>query len=288
MPCNCTAARRGRERILRRQNSTRDASGNNHQRSHGVYTVAMPPFSISESLKFGWEKLRNNSGLLLPVALVLAVLQIINRFDADFLAPSAALYAAQFFIFALEVMLGTGALVIMLRVARGEEASMRDIIPPGRLLARVLIAELLLVLLVLGIMFGTALVGIVVWFGLAAVAPLRYAIVALVALAGLAALAVILVKYFFLQYTAIDLSLANPQAPFNGRATLAQAGALTVGIRWRVLLFLIVYALIYALGALTVIGLLITIPLTYLASASVYLKLKERVAAASIEQAAQK
>jgi len=198
-------------------------------------------FSIEEALRFGWAKTRTHSGLLFQVLLTLFAVQVAGSIIDKVLHNTIEGVFAMLAITLVSIVVGAGFVVILLKIARGEHAVYRDIVPPAR----------------------------TVW---------NYFVVS-VSSGFLVILGLILLivpgEYLFLRYSMTRFAVidgAGIQESFRISARI------TEGIKWRLLGLIVVFVLINIVGALLLlIGLLITIPVTMIGFAHVYQKLSARV-----------
>jgi len=200
-----------------------------------------PVFTIKESLRFGWETTRANLTFLAGTFLVSVAPSIAGEIlgldERDGIIPLLLVLAA----LVLQAALGLGLTKIHLRFARGETAEWRDLFSCGNLLLSYLGAAILY--------------GLVVVFGLI-----------LLVVPGI----IWSIKYGLYFYVLLD----EHAPPF---ASLQRSADLTKGVRSQLFLFGLVLGLINVAGAFAFgVGLLITVPVTSIAGASVYLKLQLR------------
>ena len=199
------------------------------------------PFLIGESLQFGWHTMRAHSALVFRVVLTLLALEVARAIVQKVLAGSALGLLASLVLFAATAVLGIGATRIALRLAQGHSAHYADIVPPMRLLWPYLAAALLTGLAVIGGLILLILPG--VW---------------------------VAVRLSMVRFEVIDGA--------GIRESLNKSWALTEGHFWRLFLFMLALIVLNVLGALAfMVGLLISIPVTMLAYAHVYQKLKKGV-----------
>ncbi len=197
-----------------------------------------PIFSIEESLRFGWSKTRQHSGLLFKVLLALFALEVATSLVRQVLEGTIIGSLALFVLFGLGVILGTGFTVIVLKIAKGEHVKFKDIVPPTDLVLNVFLASLL--------------VGILTLSGLV-----------LLLIPGI----YFMVRFAFVKFAVIDGSTIA--------GSFDKSTALTEGHKWPLLGFLAVIILLNIVGALLfMVGLLITVPVTMIAFAHIYVKLK--------------
>ena len=198
----------------------------------------MHSFSIQEALWFGWEKLRAHSRLVFEVVLTILGLEVLQAIVSRTLAGTALGFVSMVVLFVLEFLAGIGATRIALKLARGERSIYADIVPPWELAWRYLLASLLAALIiVLGL--------------IALIIPGMY----------------FMLRFFFVRFAIIDGARVIE--------SLGLSSTLTGGHKWHLLGFFIVIVLLNIVGALLlIVGLLVTLPVSMLAMAQVYLILK--------------
>lgn len=197
-----------------------------------------PVFSIEESLRFGWAKTREHSGLLFQVLLALFALQVVSAMVRSTLEGTLLGALAALALAGLGIFISTGLAVIALKLARGEHAEFRDIIPPSEL--------------VLGVFLASLLAGILVLAGLI-----------LLIIPGI---------YFMLRFAVVKFAVIDGASVTE---SFDRSTELTRGVKWPLLGFLLIIILINIIGALLfMVGLLVTVPVSMIAYAHVYLKLK--------------
>lgn len=197
-------------------------------------------FSIKESLWFGWEKLRAHSRLLLSAMLALFAIEVTSSVIEKVLGNELEGILASIALAFVSFVISTGFTLIALKLARGEEARLGDLLPPGELLWRYLLVSIL--------------VGVIVVAG-----------IILLIIPGI--------------YFAVRLSMANYLVLEGSgvREALHKSGKMTDGSKWHLLGFFVVLILVNIVGALLLgVGLLVSVPVTAVAFAHVYLKLKNR------------
>lgn len=198
-------------------------------------------FSIEEALRFGWAKTRAHSGLLFQVLLTLFAVQVVGSIIDKVLHDTLQGILAMIAITIVSVVVGAGFVVILLKIAKGEHAVYRDIVPPARLVWNYFVVS--------------AFSGLITVLGLI--------------------LLIVPGVYLFLRYSMVRFAIidgAGIQESFRISARM------TEGIKWRLLGLILVFVLINIAGALfLLIGLLITIPVTMIGFAHVYQKLSARV-----------
>ena len=197
-------------------------------------------FSIEEALRFGWQKTKENSLVLFEVLLTLFALQVVSAIIRSSLHGTALGALASIAVGVAGIVLGTGLLLITLRVARGEPIEYKQIVPPMSLVWKVFLASLL--------------IGVLVFAGLI-----------LLVIPGI---------YFALRFSMVRFAVLDGAGVME---SFEKSTKLTDGYKWQLLGFFAVIVLINIVGALLLmVGLLVTVPVTMIALAQVYLKLKAR------------
>lgn len=199
-------------------------------------------FSIKESLRFGWETTKANITFLVGTFLVSIAPSIVGEVlgldERDGIIPLLLVLAAVI----IQAALGLGLTKIHLLLARGQTVGWRDLFSSGPLL--------------LSYIGAAILYGLVVVFGLV-----------LLIVPGI----MWCIKYGLYYYIILD----EHAPPF---VALERSAEITKGVRWQLLRFALVLALVNVLGAFAFgVGLLITIPVTSIAGAYVYHKLRDRL-----------
>ena len=197
-------------------------------------------FSIEEALRFGWQKTKEHSLVLFQVLLTLFSLHVVQAIVDKSLANTALGGLASIAIGVAYIILGTGFLVITLKIAKGETPVYRDIVPDLKLVLMVFLASLL--------------VGVLVFAGLI-----------LLVIPGI---------YFALRFSMVRYAVIEGAGVME---SFERSTKLTDGQKWQLLGFFVVILIANVIGAiLLVVGLLVTIPVTTIGLAHVYLKLKAR------------
>lgn len=182
--------------------------------------------------------MRAHSALVFQVVLTLLALEVARAIVQEVLAGTALGFLASLVLIVATVVLGVGATRIALRLAQGHPAHYADIVPPVRLLWPYIAAAVLTGLAVIGGLILLILPGI--W---------------------------VMVRLSMVRFEVIDGA--------GIRESLNKSWALTEGHFWRLLGFLVVMVLLNIVGAaLLMVGLLVSIPVTMIAYAHVYQKLK--------------
>ena len=200
----------------------------------------MHSFSICEALEFGWTKTKAHSGLLFRVMLTLFALDVASAIVHKVLNDTLLGVGAGVAFIVVGVIVGAGFTRILLRIAQGHAAHYQDLVPPARLVWYFFCASV-----VAGVITAVGLVALII--------PGIYL-----------ALRFSMVRFAVLDGAGITESLR-------------QSGKETRGHKWHLLGLFLVLAGVNLVGLLLLyVGLLITVPVSGLAWAHVYLKLKTR------------
>lgn len=193
-------------------------------------------FSIKESVKLGWQKLKDNMEIcLLTTLLVLAVGSLVGGREMHLGNFLFGLIVTVFMI-----IIRIGYTKIFLRVYDGESPKFVDIFQEYRTFWRYLGTCILMPLAVLGGLILLIVPGII-WA----------------------------VRFSFSPLIVVDTKMGPV-------ASMKESWAITKGKFWKILLFWIVIGLINLLGMLVFgIGLILTVPLTVFASIYVYRELSK-------------
>ena len=193
-------------------------------------------FSISEALKYGWTNTKENFGLLIGVVLFNGVVGIIAQIPSVVVGPASLLSIFLSFVAAL---VNYGLMMcftsLCLKIADEGSARFDDLFEPLPLFVN-FAGAMILMYIAMGIGFMLLIIpGIF-----------------------------ILTMLFFVPYVVVDEKRGILQS-------LARSVELSKGIRLQIFLFFLVLVVLNVLGAMALgVGLLVTIPVTYLASTYVY------------------
>ncbi|MDB5225208.1 MAG: hypothetical protein JWL87_160 [Candidatus Adlerbacteria bacterium] len=234
-------------------------------------------FSIKESVVFGWHKVKAHSGLVFGVVVTMILFQFFSSAIQSALEDSGpAFFLASVVFSVVSIVLGAGMTVIFLRLARGDHAHYRDLVPKlglvwkyfcSGLLAGLISFLPLLVggLLALGILVATGSVNF-------SEGPWQGSVVAVVAAALIGVVALVGAFYLSLRYSMSRLAVIDGAGIIE---SIDKSSKLTHGVKGQLVLFILALIGLNLLGLLAlVVGLLVTIPITAFAFAHVYLKLK--------------
>jgi len=228
---------------------------------------------------FGWHKLKNHSGLVFGVVLTLFALQLASSVVQKTLEGTVLGFAASL-VFALGgVILGAGMTLIFLRLAKGEHAHYRDIVPSAGLIWKYFCVSIITgVITFLPIMAG-GLVSLVILVSTGSInfsegdaAYVYEHLGAFIAAAIVMAVSVAAAAYLTVRYSMARFAVLEGADIVESVRTSTK---LTHGAKWRLILFVLALVALNLVGFLAlVVGLLVSIPLSLLAFSHVYLKLK--------------
>lgn len=196
-------------------------------------------FSIKESVKYGWEKTKEHMELaLFTTLLVLAVSSLAGGIDDRSFHLSSSLFGLVVTIFLIIIKIGYTK--IFLKIQNGETPKFVEIFEHYNIFWRYLGTSILFCLTVAGGLILLIIPGIF-WA----------------------------VRFSFSPLIVID-------AKVGPIAAMKESYAITKGSFWKILLFWIVVGLINLAGLILFwVGLLVTVPLTTLASIYVYRELSK-------------
>ena len=175
--------------------------------------------------------------MLFQSLLTLFALQVAQAVVSATLAGTLLGLLATLAVVVGEILVGIGLTLITLKIAKGEAVMYSEIIPPFRLAWEYLLASLLAAFI--------TMLGFILLIIPGIYLSLRFSMVRFAVLEG---------------------------AGITG--SIKKSGKITDGVKWRLLGFLLIIALLNILGAiLFMVGLLVTIPVTMIAYAHIYQKL---------------
>ena len=199
-------------------------------------------FSKSEAVLFGWNTLKKNFGfflgmLAIVVAINLLVGLVMSSFSEE--APKVLVIAVSAISWILDLLISMGVIRITLKFCDQEQATYRDLFSAYRLLLNYLVGSI-----VYGIMVAIGFVFLI--------APGIY----------------LAVKYQFYDYLIVDKGMGPIEA-------IKRSGVLTEGVKRNLVLFWLALVGINILGLIALgVGLIATVPVSWLANAYVYRRLQ--------------
>ena len=168
-----------------------------------------------------------------------------------------------------EAIFGIGATLISLNLAKGVPTSYADIVPPMNIFWRYLFANLLCGALIICGFFVPMIPAFII--GVA----LPDSLVGTVIGGFFIAAGVIIGVYTVLRYSMVKYAAVDGKHKVFD--ILRLSAKISRGTKWRILLFLLAVILLNIAGAIVLlIGLLVTIPITAIATGHIYLKLLQK------------
>ena len=202
----------------------------------------MKSFTIKEAFSFGWSKYKEYWKFLVPLFIALGIFYALVSWGSN---PGGDPQEANWLVQAIGNIIGVyisiGIINVYLRIYRGERIEVKNLFLSWDIFWKSIIGGILVSL--------TVLVGFI-----------------LLIVPGL----IWMFTYYFYSYIIIEKAVGPIEAMKTSRK-------ITVGDRWHLVGFTIVVVLANIVGAMIVgIGLLVSIPLTSLATVWVYKKLQEK------------
>jgi uncharacterized membrane protein len=249
-------------------------------------------FSIIDALKIGWAKTRTHSALVFQVVLTFFVYQVVSVMVERVLNGTGIGVLAVFGLTVLGVFIGTGAMLIALRLARGEKTTYRHILPDYRVVWKFFVAGLCagFIIMLPGIVAALLVLNnLIAALGFAQlraiVTQLQFAtnpaqvqsllmpIFTHIGFVGYFAmfLGVVLSTYLALRYSMVRFSVIDGAGITE---SLRESTKMTHGVKWPLFGFSVLLIVINIIGSIPFgLGLLITAPISLIAYAHVYDKL---------------
>lgn len=239
-------------------------------------------FSIQEAIRFGWHTVKSHSALVFQVVLSLLAFQVVSAIVQRTLDGTAIGALASIVLAVVGVFIGAGATRIALRLARHEHAEYNQIWPDWRLVWRyfasgVLAALATFVPIAIGtciaLLTGFATLGSLIAFSEGqAIEFGAMSVAGIAAIVIIALVALVVAVYIALRYSMSRFEVLDGAGIFE---SLRKSSIITRGVKWKLVGFGIVLGLLNLLGAvLFLVGLLVTVPITMIAVAHVYTKLR--------------
>ncbi|MCL4354229.1 DUF975 family protein [Patescibacteria group bacterium] len=203
-------------------------------------TKNKPQFSKKEAIKQGYETVRKNLLLILKIMVVLAFVYTIPNALQKSVADNGNLFIViGILIWILNIMVNMGLVKISIKFAQKEKVSLRDLFYTKSILTYVV---------------ASFLTGIIVFLGfILLIIPGIY----------------LAIRLQFSTYLIVDKKMGIMDS-------IKTSWRITKGHTWNLFLFGLLLLLLNILGAIAlVVGLIITIPTTGIATASVYKKLSQ-------------
>lgn len=228
----------------------------------------MKSFSISEVLKSSWGAFKKNWQSFYVVFLVLILVSIVPSFLSSLFSKNlpALSILVSLVSWVLSVVTGLGIIKVALDVADGKKAEVSELFFAMKNLA--LVGKYLLTSLLFGLIFVGATLPIALAAFIGAILKLDSQIgTTLLVLVG----AVVLVGAIFVSIRMQFWMYVLVEKRIWGMEVLKVSWAMTRGMVLNLILFSLVLALVNIVGAvLLLVGLLVTVPVSMLAMATVY------------------
>lgn len=223
---------------------------------------------IKEAFRNGWQKFKENWKLLIGAQvtafLISAVFNLVSEnVPADLWFVALVVYLATV---VLGVVMGIGMMKIYLKVADGEQASIKDLFLHYKLFFKLIFAQLLA-----GLISGLAVLPVAFVVGLFFVINnnILWVVGAVLILAGVLFTVHISVRLMFVQYLVVDKGMGPVEA-------VKGSFAITKGHVLQLLGFGAMSFLVAVLGVLALfVGLFVAIPVIALATVFVYRELSK-------------
>ncbi len=199
----------------------------------------MKAFSIQEALLAGWTAFKIQAGDFIALLLLVGILSVLPNWAIQQIQIVWLALLLGFILLPFQYFLYAGVIKIVLAVTDdGKPVRMNDLFSAGDIFVNYLL--------------GSILFGLIMAVG-----------ILLLIVPGL----IFSVMFLFYGFFIVDKHMGPVEA-------LKASAALTKGVRWQLFGFLLDLALLNIAGALLLgVGLLVTIPVSCLATASVYRKL---------------
>ena len=197
----------------------------------------MQKFSKGEAIRFGWETVKSNFWLFIGVLIVTGLINGVPGAVSDAIDVPLLVVLIALASFVVNMVVSIGLIRFSLRFCDNEKGKFSDLFAHFNLFFKYFFASILYGLIILG---GTMLLVIpgIIWA----------------------------IKFQFYGYLIVEGS-----GPIEA---LKKSWAITAGSKWNLFLFGLLLGLVNLLGLICLfIGLLVTIPITMVAIASVYRKL---------------
>ncbi|MDD5083808.1 MAG: hypothetical protein PHT88_02610 [Candidatus Moranbacteria bacterium] len=206
-------------------------------------------FSISEALGFGWAMVKEKFLFLLAIIVVSGVFAVVPDVIDNFTDNQGVLFFMQVVSVVLGFVIDAGLISVMLSLYDGRAVKIADIFSQYPITFRYFVANV-----VYGIMVFAGLLLLVI--------PGVY----------------LALRYQFYKYFLIDKRTDVVES-------LRESARITEGHKWQLLRFALVILAVNLLGFLAlIVGLLVTMPLSMLATVYVYRKLSSPIAETESEQ----
>lgn len=220
----------------------------------------MKTFSIREAFRFGWKEFKKAPWVYIGVAVVIGFINSLGRVENMGIVASVVGIAASL-----------GVIKITLNAVDGKKPEMNDLFSQWNLFWKYLGMTLLLLAM---IVIPVIVIGLIVlsMAHMAVVSPdLSPSPILFVIIAAMVVIIFMIgLRYMFTPYLVVDKNMKIMES-------FRKSSAMTKGYRWKLLGMMFFGLLINLLGVIAlVVGVLITMMVTYIAQAYVYRKLLEK------------
>ncbi|MBP7831764.1 MAG: DUF975 family protein [Candidatus Pacebacteria bacterium] len=222
----------------------------------------MKTFSIREAFRFGWKEFKKAPWVYIGVAVVIGFINSLGRVENLGIVASVVGIAASL-----------GVIKITLNAVDGKKPEMNDIFSQWNLFWKylgmtiVMLLMLLIPFIVIGIIVMSLTMPIITLIS-PGLTPSPWLFVILAAM--IVIVFMIILRYMFAPYLVVDKNMKIMES-------FKKSSAMTKGYRWKLLGMMFFGLLINLLGVIAlVVGVLITMMVTYIAQAYVYRKLLEK------------
>lgn len=236
-------------------------------------------FSIRESFNYAWNTFKQHRSLFLKIIITLFLLQVVNALVSEGLKNVLPLLYAiiSVFLAVVGIILSIGIYDVFLKIYKGEEVSYAQIFARKDLFLRYLIGAILYGLIIFAILALIFLILISFFFvmdhsNIISVSIPTF-IMGAMSFVGISVIVFIwsLLFFCFWGWSLVDHNL-------GARASLKRSAQITKGNRLSLLSFIILICFFNILGFIAlVVGLVVTIPMSYAAMSFVYKKLDEKI-----------
>lgn len=204
--------------------------------------MARREFSIEQAIAFGWMKVKSNLRFFIPLGVIVFVAESLPRWTGtNRTSPAFISFLAAVFYWLLRTLIDMGVIKIALKFVDGKKAAFSDLLSESDLLWDFILGSIVYSLIVLAGLILFIIPGII-WA----------------------------IKYSYFSYLIIDKRMS----PMD---SIKRSGEITRGRKWHLCLFGLSLFVINILGALCLlVGLFITLPVSYLAWAHVYRQISSK------------
>lgn len=238
----------------------------------------MKDFSIKELVRYGWETYKRNPGIVIGASVLYIVFSVVvpnvvSSASESFSGGAAAglgiiLYIAAW---AVSLVVQIGYTKAFLNLHDGKSARVADLFTQYHLFWKYLGTSILVNLIVAGPIMVVGILGAIL--SMSAANDVIFSVAMTLSIMLIIPAIYFSIRYGFAMLVTVDRGSGPVEA-------LKQSSAMTVGVKWRILLFWLAMAGLNILGVLAlIIGLIVTIPITFIA----YLHLYRRLSGDTVE-----